>query len=198
MPRPRVYGDTDPTSAPGDPRGASNTTSRKATSHVSHHLSSPRFDRLAAGLAVAAAATATTLLGAAPAYAATPVTVVKSGPLVNISGSPFDDGIIASGSNGVVTISSSLGTAGVGCVQLGSAVQCTGIRDIHFSGGNGDDAFRNDTTYRATLNGNAGDDRLSGGSTGDYIDGGAGTDFAFGLGGFDHCTSAETVSSCEA
>jgi Ca2+-binding RTX toxin-like protein len=168
---------------------------------MSHTASRPRrFDRLAAGLAVAAAATATTLLGPAPAYAATPVTVVKSGPLVNISGSPFDDGIIASGSNGVVTISSSLGplTAGVGCVQLGSAVPCTGIRDIHFSGGNGDDAFRNDTTYRATLNGNAGDDRLSGGSTGDYIDGGAGTDFAFGLGGFDHCTSAETVSSCEA
>jgi Ca2+-binding RTX toxin-like protein len=71
------------------------------------------------------------------------------------------------------------------------------VRAIVFSGGEGDDAFRNDTSTPSDLFGQLGNDRLSGGSGNDVIRGASGTDFAFGLGGFDSCI-AENESGCEA
>jgi Ca2+-binding RTX toxin-like protein len=148
---------------------------------------------------VAAATAATTLLGAAPAYAATPVTTSVSTSTVFVTGTASADSVTASGGNGTITLSSLLGpiSAGPGCVQLGATVRCSGVRAIVFSGGEGDDAFRNDTSTPSDLFGQLGNDRLSGGSGNDVIRGASGTDFAFGLGGFDSCI-AENESGCEA
>jgi Ca2+-binding RTX toxin-like protein len=159
---------------------------------------SRRLARLAAGLSVAAAATATTLLGAAPAYAATPVTTSVSGGTLNVVGTGFGDSVTANGGNGVVTLSNLLGsiTAGTGCTQLGSTVRCTGVNALQFSGLGGDDTFRNNTSTRSFLAGGAGSDRITGGPGNDVIRGGSGVDFAFGQGGLDICT-AENESGCE-
>jgi Ca2+-binding RTX toxin-like protein len=158
-----------------------------------------RLGRVVAGFSVAAAATAATLLGAAPAYAQTGATAQMLGSQLSITGAQGADAITANGGNGVVTLSNTVGsiTAGPGCQQLGGIVQCTGLQSMSFRGLGGDDAFRNNTNIRSTLSGGSGNDRLSGGSVNDRITGGLGVDFAFGLGGFDTCT-AENESSCEA
>ena len=75
-------------------------------------------------------------------------------------------------------------------------MQCRGVSKITFSGGSGDDTFRNNTSTPSSLFGFTGNDRLTGGSGNDRISGGSGADFAFGLGGTDDCT-AETESVCE-
>ena len=158
-----------------------------------------RFGRLVAGLSVAAAVTGTTLLGAAPAYAATPVIASVSNGTLNIKGSSFGDGVVASNSNGAFTLSTTTGsiTAGTGCQQLGTVVTCSGFDLMVFSGLLGDDTFKNDTSMRSFLSGGPGSDRITGGPGNDVIRGGDGSDFAFGRGGFDTCT-AESESDCEA
>jgi Ca2+-binding RTX toxin-like protein len=158
-----------------------------------------RLARLAAGLAVTAGATATTLLGAAPAFAQTnSVTASVSAGTLNVVGTTVGDSITANGSSGTVTLSNLLGSikAGTGCTQLGATVQCTGMTVLQFSGLGGDDTFRNNTSTRSFLSGGGGSDRLTGGPGQDVIRGGSGTDFAFGQGGTDICT-AETESGCE-
>lgn len=160
---------------------------------------SPRPRRLVTGLAVIAAAAATTLLGAAPASAATVATArVTAGNMI-VVGSDFGDSITASGGNSTIDVSNTLGsiTAGTGCVQLGAVVRCSGVNAIAFSGLGGDDTFRNNTSLPGNLRGGNGNDRLTGGSGDDRISGNLGTDFAFGLGGFDTCI-AENESGCEA
>lgn len=167
---------------------------------MSHTTIRPRLRRFAAGLTVAAGVTATTLLGAAPAYAQTTgVTASVSNGILNVVGTGFGDGVTATG-NGTVSLSNLLGSmkdGGAGCTQLGATVRCTGVSSIQFSGLGGDDTFRNDTPHRTFLSGGSGNDRMTGGSGSDVIRGGLGTDFAFGQGGFDTCT-AENESSCEA
>jgi Ca2+-binding RTX toxin-like protein len=148
---------------------------------------------------VAVAVTATTLLGATPAYAqSNSVTTSVSDGTLNVVGTSFGDNVSASGSSGTVTVSNLAGsiTAGNGCTQLGATVRCAGVSGIQFSGLSGDDTFRNDTSTRSFLSGGAGSDRITGGPGADVIRGGSGTDFAFGQGGFDICT-AENESGCE-
>jgi hypothetical protein len=165
-----------------------------------------RLARLTAGITLVAATTATTLLGATtPAYAAqsTPSAAVTFG-LLGVTGSTVADVITATGSNGTISLSNSLGsiTAGTGCVQLGATVRCTGVKLIEFQdsggefGGGGDDTFRNNTSTRSNLFGGFGNDKLTGGSGKDRIAGGPGTDAANGGLGVDSCT-AETESNCE-
>jgi len=157
-----------------------------------------RFGRLAAGLTVAAAATASTLLGATPAYAAAPVTTFVNGGALFIDGTVLGDSVTASGTNGTVTLSNLIGsiTAGPGCVQLGAEVRCSGVTFMRFAAFGGDDTFTNNTSTRSVLNGMSGNDRLTGGSGNDDIDGGRGVDSAFGQGGSDKC-AAENESGCE-
>jgi Ca2+-binding RTX toxin-like protein len=157
-----------------------------------------RLGRLAAGLSVAAATTATTLLGATPAYAASPVTTFLNDGALFIDGSSIGDSVTATGNSGTVTLSNTLGTitAGSGCVQLGASVKCSGVTFIRFAGFAGDDSFTNDTSIRSVLSGGGGNDRMTGGSGDDRIDGGRLTDAAFGRGGTDTC-NAESESTCE-
>ena len=87
--------------------------------------------RLAAGVSVAAATSALTLLAAAPAQAATPVTVTKAlGTVMRINGSDGQESLRLTVFNGAVTVSNTLGSvqAGSGCVQLGAAVKCDGVQ----------------------------------------------------------------------
>ena len=81
-------------------------------------------------------------------------------------------------------------------MQLGSAVQCSGVSQIRYFGKDGDDTIRNDTAVRLAAFGGNGTDRLTGGSNTDTLNGDAGVDFVFGQGGTDRCT-AENESSCE-
>ena len=167
---------------------------------MSHTITrSRRFSRLAAGLTVAAAATATTLLGASPAYAqSNAVTAKMFGSSLYVTGTAFGDSVSATNASGAVRLSSLLGpiTAGQGCVQLGAAVQCSGVSQIRYFGKDGDDTVRNDTAVRLAAFGGNGTDRLTGGSNNDTLNGDAGVDFVFGQGGIDRCT-AENESSCE-
>ncbi len=125
-----------------------------------------RIALLAAGLAVTAGATATTLLGATPAFAQTnSVTMSASAGTLNVVGTGFGDSITANGGSGTVTLSNLLGSikAGAGCTQLGATVRCTGVSALQFSGLGGDDTFRNNTSTRSFLSGGAGSDRITGG-----------------------------------
>ncbi|MGH3565808.1 MAG: hypothetical protein ACRDRH_07195 [Pseudonocardia sp.] len=146
----------------------------------------------------ASAATATTLLGAAPAYAATPVTVNAVLGTMGITGTAFGDIITVAGGNGTVTVSSPSAVlkAEFGCTQLGSTVRCTGVGLIEFTGLDGDDKFTNNTSTRSSQFAGFGNDRLIGGSGNDRLAGGPGTDVANGGAGVDSCT-AETKTSCE-
>ena len=157
-----------------------------------------RLGRLAAGLTVAAAATASALLGATPAYAATTVTAAMDGSRVLIIGTDFSDSITASGSGSTVNLSNLLGSisAGNGCTQLGATVRCTGATSVKFVGMPGNDTFQNNTALPSSLFGGLGSDRLTGGPAADRISGGSDADFAFGQGGLDSCT-AENESGCE-
>ncbi len=115
--------------------------------------------RLAAGVSVAAATSALTLLAAAPAQAATPVTVTKAlGTVMRINGSDGQESLRLTVFNGAVTVSNTLGSvqAGSGCVQLGAAVKCDGVSSVGYNGNGGDDSFRNDTSLLVSANGGAG------------------------------------------
>jgi Ca2+-binding RTX toxin-like protein len=167
---------------------------------MSHTTTRPRrFGRLAAGLTVAAAATATTLLGAAPAYAQTNViTIFMTGSTMQIGGSNSDDIITATGS-GTVRISTNrlVTTSHPDCVSFGQVAQCNGVTLIRFFGQTGNDRFDNQTSTRSSLNGGGGDDTLTGGSANDTLRGDRGTDTVTGKGGQDGCI-AETEFTCEA
>ena len=155
--------------------------------------------RLAAGVSVAAATSALTLLAAAPAQAATPVTVTKAlGTVMRINGSDGQESLRLTVFNGAVTVSNTLGSvqAGSGCVQLGAAVKCDGVSSVGYNGNGGDDSFRNDTSLLVSANGGAGDDRYTGGPGQDRFRGGLGSDIVNGGNGSDHC-DAETESACE-
>jgi hypothetical protein len=175
------------------------TNPRKVTP-MSHTSPRPRrFSRFAAGLTVAAAATASTLLVAAPAYAqSSSVLVSVSGGdgTLNVSGTPFGDIITASGGN-TVTLSNLTGTfTNVGgCVVSGQTATCNGVQSISFSGLGGNDKFDNLTSKRSNLSGQEGSDILLGGSANDLLGGGPGTDRADGRGGNDVC-AAEIEISC--
>ena len=166
---------------------------------MSHTISRPRrFSRLAAGLTVAAATTATTLLGAAPAYAqANPITVSVSGGTLNVTGTSVGDIVTATGGS-TVTLSALNGTFKIlgGCTPLGATVRCNGVNAIAFSGLQGNDKFDNQTSRRSNLQGQEGQDILLGGSVNDVLSGGPGLgDVANGRAGNDVC-AAETEISC--
>lgn len=143
---------------------------------------SPRFRRLIAGLAVAAATTATTLLGATPAYAAGAATAFVDGKSLVIDGSVGQDRITATASNGTIQLQgdTTLIDGGPGCTDTGrQSVSCTGVTKIEFFGLKGDDRFENKTSLRSKQVGGLDKDELIGGS------------------GFDTCIG-EITSGCEA
>ena len=169
---------------------------------MSHTASrSRRLARLAAGFSVAAAATATTLLGATPAYAQSSSVVASvSGGTMVVTGTSFGDIVSANGGCGTAPRSrlSTGRRAGTGCTQLGAVVRCNGVSSISFGGLAGADKF-DATQVRLTpvsLRGGSGNDILLGGSGNDRLSGGSGTDRATGGNGTDTCT-AETESGCE-
>ena len=166
---------------------------------MSHTSLRRHLTRLAAGVSVAAATSAVTLLAAAPAQAATPVTVTKAlGTVMRINGSDGQESLRITVFNGAVTVSNTLGSvqAGSGCVQLGAAVKCDGVSSVGYNGNGGDDSFRNDTSLLVSANGGAGTDRYTGGSGEDRFRGGPGSDIVNGGNGSDFC-DAETESACE-
>jgi Ca2+-binding RTX toxin-like protein len=169
----------------------SNTTTRTRTR---------RFSRLAAGLTVAGAAVATTLLGAAPAHAqsSTVTAVVAGGGTLVVKGTSLGETITAENGNGLITVSSSTPiTPQFGCSPgVAGKVICTGVTIVKLSGLGGDDTLRNNSTTRAELSGGAANDKLFGGSPDDRLSGGTGIDQADGNGGFDLCV-AETEFDCE-
>jgi Ca2+-binding RTX toxin-like protein len=174
---------------------------RKATT-MSHTTTRPRrLARLAAGLAVTAGATATTLLGASPAHAqGSSVTASVTGGLMIVTGTQFGDNVSASGGFGTVslsTLSTSL-KAGTGCTQLGAVVRCNGVSSISFSGLGGADKFDAGQVRQTAVNarGGSGNDIFIGGSGSDRLSGGSGTDQADGRTGSDTCT-AESEVRCE-
>jgi Ca2+-binding RTX toxin-like protein len=159
-----------------------------------------RLARLAAGLAVTAAAT--TLLGAAPAHAQTTAVTarVSSGTLI-VTGTSFGDIVSATGGFGRISLGNLTGAirdGGAGCTQLGGNVECTGVNSISFSGLGGVDKFdgRSVSLTPISMSGGAGNDILFGGSGDDRLSGGSGTDRADGQGGTDTCF-AETEAACE-
>lgn len=172
-----------------------------SSSHSRPVAARHRLARLAAGLAVTAAASGMTLLAAAPAQAATPVTVTTAfnGKVMRIAGSDVGEAVVVTNLGGVPTVTNSLGSvqAGPGCTQLGSAVRCgTAVTSIGYNGNAGDDSFRNDTALFVSAIGGTGSDRLSGGSANDKLVGGTGVDFLNGGGGTDSC-DGENESACE-
>lgn len=172
---------------------------RKVESSMSPMSLRRHVTRLAAGVSVAAATSALTLLAAAPAQAATPVTVTKAlGTVMRINGSDGQESLRLTVFNGAVTVSNTLGSvqAGSGCVQLGAAVKCDGVSSVGYNGNGGDDSFRNDTSLLVSANGGAGDDRYTGGPGQDRFRGGLGSDIVNGGNGSDFC-DAETESACE-
>lgn len=155
--------------------------------------------RLAAGLTVAAAATAAAVLGASPA-AAQPdaVTISVSAGTLLVGGTPGNDTVTATGAD-VVVLSNLTGrvTAGAGCAQLGAVVRCTGVENaIRFDAQAGDDKLENKTTIFSAQSGGSGNDILIGGPVGDRLVGGDGVDRASGGDGRDIC-DAETETACE-
>ncbi len=168
---------------------------------MSHTTRPRRLARLAAGLAVTAGATATTLLGASPAHAqGSSVTASVTGGLMIVTGTQFGDNVSASGGFGTVslsTLSTSL-KAGTGCTQLGAVVRCDGVTSISFNGLGGADKFDAGQIRQTAVNsrGGSGNDILIGGSGSDRLSGGTGTDQADGRNGSDTCI-AESVVRCE-
>lgn len=160
----------------------------------------PRSRRFAAGLTVAAATAATTLLGAAPAYAQsnTVTAVVAGGGTLVVRGTFGAETITAENGNGVITVSSSTPiTPQFGCSPAaGGRVICLGVSFVKLIGLGGADELRNNSLTQSELSGGAGNDRLFGGSVNDRLFGGTDVDEAFGNGGFDTCV-AETESGCE-
>ena len=70
-------------------------------------------------------------------------------------------------------------------VERTEAFAAGDVERIVFSGGAGDDVFRNDTAVAAFARGGAGDDRLVGGAAADRLFGGGGDDLLLGRGGDD-------------
>lgn len=168
---------------------------------MSHTTRPRRVGRLAAGLVVTAAATASTLLGAAPAHAQTnAVTASMSGGTVIVTGTQSGDNISASGGFGTVSLStlSTALQAGPGCTQLGAVVRCTGVNVVSFNGLGGADKFEGTQLRRTPIlaGGGSGNDILRGGSGNDRLSGGSGADNVAGGAGTDACT-AEAKSGCE-
>src|SRR6476661_9853257 len=123
---------------------------------MSHTISRPgRFSRLAAGLTVAAAATATTLLSAAPAHAQPNSVSISTGggSTMSISGTLFRDVLTATGGGSTVTLKDDSGIAitaiGPNCQSFGATAQCTGVSTISFTGDAGNDVFNNETSRRS-------------------------------------------------
>jgi Ca2+-binding RTX toxin-like protein len=160
-----------------------------------------RIGRLVAGLSVAAAATAATLLTAAPADAGTVVQVQMLGfEELRITGTNGNDGITVSGA-GPFFVRNSLGPLqpGPGCVRDNSdraAVRCNKARSITINGMLGRDSLGNGTSLPSFLFGGGGSDQISGGFGNDFIEGNAGSDVVDGSAGFDTC-SAEAEFGCE-
>ena len=71
------------------------------------------------------------------------------------------------------------------------------MSSIRFSGGAGNDVFRNDTAVRSDQFGEAGNDQLFGGSGRDFIRGGGDADAASGKAGIDDCLAEIESSTCE-
>jgi Ca2+-binding RTX toxin-like protein len=95
--------------------------------------------------------------------------------------------IIGTGGNDHVDVSTNA-TGTVAIVKFnGQTIQksTAGLNRIEFRGGNGHDAFYNNTGVRANAYGEAGNDTLMGGAAGDYLVGGADNDYLSGRGGND-------------
>ncbi len=155
--------------------------------------------RVVAGGAVVAAVVGTLLAGAPAAHAAGSVVVSKvSNSEVLVRGSEAADITTARILNGSLTFTESRTSiqAGPGCTQVGAVVQCPVPLRIIFEGRGGDDAIRNFTSIRSTIDGFGGNDRLTGGSSDDTLRGDAGNDTVDGRAGRDFCI-AESEINCE-
>jgi len=125
---------------------------------------------------------------------------MSGGSIMIITGTNLGDRASTVGGNPNVVVSSSTGpvAAGTGCQQQsGAAVLCTGVSSIRFSGGAGNDVFRNDTAVPSDQFGEAGNDQLFGGSGRDFIRGGGDADAASGKAGIDDCLAEIESSTCE-
>ncbi|MDB4966184.1 MAG: Alkaline phosphatase [Myxococcales bacterium] len=117
-----------------------------------------------------------------------------SGPITR-----YSTGISFNSTSGVLTLSGTAGndTASVGVDVIyrgGYSVKATlngysasysGVKQIIFNGGDGDDTFTNGTSIPCTANGGDGNDILKGGSGNDFLVGGYGQDQLFGNDGND-------------
>ena len=150
-----VYADTDARWASVHDRPTKRSPTGRSNPDVPSSTLRRHLPRLAAGVSVAAATSALSLLAAAPAQAATPVTVTKAlGTVMRINGSDGQESLRLTVFNGAVTVSNTLGSvqAGSGCVQLGAAVKCDGVHSVGYNGNGGDDSFRNDTSLLVSAN----------------------------------------------
>lgn len=91
--------------------------------------------------------------------------------------------ITGTSGNDVASVSSS--PAGTLVMLNGKSTTFTGVTEIVFNGGDGDDDFSNFTSIKTTANGGDGDDILRGGSGPDFLVGGYGQDTLYGNGGND-------------
>ena len=125
---------------------------------------------------------------------------MSGGSIMIITGTNLGDRASTVGGNPNVVVTSSTGpvAAGTGCQQQsGAAVLCTGVSSIRFSGGAGNDVFRNDTAVRSDQFGEAGNDQLIGGSGRDFLRGGGDADAAADKDGIDDCITEIESSTCE-
>jgi len=125
---------------------------------------------------------ATTLV--APGAAAAAVTATESGGLIAITGTAGDDATALSDDGESVRIKDA--TAGAGCSQSGADALCPRERrTVTAALDAGNDSLGNSSAVPVTVDGGAGNDKLSGGPGADILRGGAGDDGLDGGAGDD-------------
>jgi Ca2+-binding RTX toxin-like protein len=144
---------------------------------------------LVAGTALGGAA----MFASAPAQAAAPVTVSKSGSTIFVTAGSEANGLDITGTpNGFINVTDTLTSvqAGAGCQQLGALVRCstTGVTLVGVRTGNGENAVRYNVNIRGQITGGSGLDRLFGGPAADTLTGGGGNDILNGGAGNDVLT----------
>ncbi|MFE6835161.1 hypothetical protein ACFVFI_10055 [Streptomyces sp. NPDC057705] len=137
------------------------------------NLNAARLPRMARVAAPVVAALALTMAFAGPA-AADPSFVTKSGGAILFAALPGEQNTVkiqSSGSNVIVSDTTSPLTAGPGCAQLNpNAVNCGGgVTRIQAALGNGNDILSNQTSIPSDVDGGAGEDSISGGGGNDRL-----------------------------
>jgi Ca2+-binding RTX toxin-like protein len=144
-------------------------------------------------------ATAATLLGATPAFAADVATVGKTVTDAIITGTAVDDSIVVTGSGYTITVRNLNGPLAAlpGCNPVGvGVVECPAVGLVRFNGFNGSDRFENHTSVPSTVYAGAQNDVIVGGSSNDELFGDSGSDTIDAEAGTDRCV-AETEYDCE-